>query len=208
MKPIHIGEDFKPSQSFRPYTAIGVILVQAIFWLCFLVPFWLSEEALLFQGSLIVFVLVFIFSLIWVPLYYRSVIYHLNETEMTWRRGVWFRGTGIVPYNRITNVDIVQGPLMRIFKISSLKVQTAGYSGQKTAEIRIEGIEDPEPLRAMIMDFVRGDGPCTAVTGAEESSSFRSAGDRTTDLPVIEELREINALLTRILSEIQDQKKE
>jgi hypothetical protein len=196
MKPIHIGEDFKPSPSFRPYTAIWVILIQAILWLCLLVPFWFSEEALLFQGSLIIFGLVLIFSLIWVPLYYRSVIYHLNTTEMTWRRGVWFRGTGIVPYNRITNVDIAQGPLMRLFKISSLKVQTAGYSGQKTAEIRLEGIEDPEPLRAMIMDFVRGTGPVAAVTGAEQTQVQR---DGSTDKQeIIQELKTIRLVLEDI----------
>ena len=116
---------------------------------------------------------------------------------------MWFRGTGIVPYNRITNVDIVQGPLIRIFKISSLKVQTSGYSGQKTAEIRLEGIEDPEPLRAMIMDFVRGDGPVAAVTGADVPQSQRTASPATNDEAVIEELREIKSVLKKILSETQ-----
>ncbi|MEM2082887.1 MAG: PH domain-containing protein [Nitrososphaerota archaeon] len=33
--------------------------------------------------------------------------YKLTEDEIIWKRGVWFKSTGIVPYNRITNIDVV-----------------------------------------------------------------------------------------------------
>jgi hypothetical protein len=90
---------------------------------------------------------------------------------MTWKRGVLFRKTGIVPYNRITNIDIIQGPVMRLFKISNLQIQTAGSSSNKTgSDISIIGVEDAEPLRAFIMDFVRGTAPVSAVTGSGESA--------------------------------------
>ena len=46
--------------------------------------------------------------------------YELREDEMSWKRGVWFRTTGIVPYNRITNLDVRQGPVMRLPGISTL----------------------------------------------------------------------------------------
>jgi len=51
------------------------------------------------------------------------------------------------PYNRITNVDIAQGPLMRFFSFSALRVQTAGYSAQARAEIVLNGIEDAGDLQ-------------------------------------------------------------
>ena len=66
---------------------------------------------------------------------------------MRWKRGVIFRRTGIVPYNRITNIDIRQGPVMRALDISTLSIQTAGYSGQAQSEIRIEAIVHAEELR-------------------------------------------------------------
>ena len=119
------------------------------------------------------------FVLGWVHLYYKSVVYHLNETEMTWKRGVWFRKTGIVPYNRITNIDISQGPVMRLFSISNLQIQTAGSSGNKAmSEISIIGMEDAEPLRAFIMDFVRGTPPVSAVTGSGETEPVRTGTAR------------------------------
>ncbi|MDU9376656.1 hypothetical protein McpSp1_12800 [Methanocorpusculaceae archaeon Sp1] len=167
---IQLGEDFKPSLKYKPYLAIATVLLIAFIWaLCL---GWVFIGDVFGLGSSIaiaaavILIACLIFGLVWVVLYYKSVVYHLNETEMTWKRGVWFRKTGIVPYNRITNVDIVQGPVMRIFGISNLKIQTAGYSGTNgSAEISLEGIEEPEPLRALIMDFVRGTAPSPAATG-------------------------------------------
>jgi membrane protein YdbS with pleckstrin-like domain len=81
--------------------------------------------------------------------------YELRDDAMSWKRGVWFHRTGIVPFNRITNLDIIQGPVMRMLGISTLSIQTAGYSGQAVPEIRIEGIEHAEVLRELIRSLVR-----------------------------------------------------
>ena len=129
----------------------------------------------------------------WAGLYYHTVVYHLNKTEMTWKRGVWFRQTGIVPYNRITNVDIVQGPVMRLFQISNLTIQTAGYSGAGMPEIALKGIEDPESLRALIMDFVRTQPSVSAVTGTETAGVSFNAN--TEDSELFAEVKLIRKLL-------------
>jgi membrane protein YdbS with pleckstrin-like domain len=168
-------EDFKPSLQYKPYLAITAVASIIFIWVCcagwvFLIDEGDSLFSLISLAVVVLFVVALVFSLTWVVLYYQSVVYHLNKTEMTWRRGVWFRTTGIVPYNRITNVDIVQGPLMRLFHISDLKIQTAGSSAPDgKSEIALIGIEDPEPLRALIMDFVRGHPSAAAATGAEST---------------------------------------
>jgi hypothetical protein len=100
----------------------------------------------------------------WIPRYYESISYNILETELVWRRGVWFRQTGIVPYNRITNIDISQGPLARRLGLASLKIQTAGYSAPagtwgRMPELRIDGVERPEELKETVMAFVRGAKP-------------------------------------------------
>jgi len=46
--------------------------------------------------------------------HYRSMWYELREDEISWKRGVWFQTTSVVPYNRITNPDIKQGPVRRV----------------------------------------------------------------------------------------------
>lgn len=202
---IPFKEDFKPSPQYKPYLTIYTIAVTVVLyvftlgWLVF--PLAMTGYNALAVGLFLgILVLIAAFILIWVRLYYKSIVYHLNDTEMTWKRGVWFRKTGIVPYNRITNVDISQGPVMRIFKISNLQIQTAGNSGGKAgSEISIIGVEDAEPLRAFIMDFVRGMPPVAAVTGADDSAVTpvsRTDAVSSNDMSqLVSEVRSIRRLL-------------
>jgi membrane protein YdbS with pleckstrin-like domain len=188
---ITIGEDFKPAPEFKTYYFLYLFLTTLLAAAFILFPVSLAGEPVLntlFAGGLIAVV---VFVAVWIPLYYRSVVYHLSRTEMTWKRGVWFRGTGIVPYNRITNVDIVQGPLMRVFGISDLRIQTAGYSAQAQAEIRIQGVEEPEDVRELIMAQVRGRPPVAATTGGEETV-------QAPEDAVLAELRAIRRVLERM----------
>jgi len=132
-----------------------------------------------------------LFALYWMPRYFGTIRYRLTKSEMEWRRGVWFRQTGIVPYNRITNIDIMQGPVSRYFGIASLKIQTAGFSAPnaRSAEIKIEGIEKFEELREHIMGFVRGRPPVAVEAYREEKAA---GGD-----PVVGELVRIRKLLEK-----------
>ncbi|MDD3621460.1 MAG: PH domain-containing protein [Methanofollis sp.] len=194
---VTLGKDFKPAPQFKRYYFLSLVFTGILCALFIVLPVSLAEEewlTLLFGGGVLALL---IFVAVWIPLYYRSIVYHLTDTEMTWKRGVWFRSTGIVPYNRITNVDIVQGPVMRIFGISNLRIQTAGYSAQAQAEIRILGIENPEPLRELIMAQVRGRPPVAAATGGDEKETAPAHGE-TGQEAVVVELRAIKELLERI----------
>jgi membrane protein YdbS with pleckstrin-like domain len=131
---------------------------------------------------------------VWIGQYYRSMWYELRDDEMSWKRGVWFHTTGIVPYNRITNLDIKQGPVMRALGISTLAIQTAGYSGKGMAEIRIEGMEHAEELRELIRTLVRQSG---ASSGDGTGGAHAPAAAVTTDLRILEELVTIRQLLER-----------
>lgn len=87
-----------------------------------------------FEGKIVIstpILAILIFIAYWISKYYDTMVYKLTENEVVWRRGVWFKKTRIVPYNRITNIDITQGPIPRKLEIAALKIQTAGYSGQK-----------------------------------------------------------------------------
>ena len=191
---VNLNEDFKPAGKYTGYlllaTLAGIVLVWAACCAWMFIDSIFSIFLILGIAALAVCV---IFACIWAPLYYKSVVYHLNETEMTWRRGVFFRKTGIVPYNRITNVDIVQGPVMRVFGIYHLKIETAGGGASKnSAEIQIEGVENPEPIRQLIMDFVRGQKPAAAATGTEYKPVSYAAPDMQA---LLEEVSAIRRLL-------------
>ncbi|MFA6225776.1 MAG: PH domain-containing protein [Methanoregula sp.] len=161
-------------------------------------PF-ICADALL--TAVLLFCIVGVFGLFayWVKLYYQSMSYELHEDEMRWKRGVWFRTTGIIPYNRITNLDIRQGPVMRWLNISSLSIQTAGYSGQSVPEIRIEAIEHAEELRELIRTLVRQSGSSVHNDGTGTSAPVQSAtgstGSMSTNLLMRDALKKIRSLL-------------
>jgi len=95
---------------------------------------------------------------------------------------------------------------MRIFKISNLQIQTAGNSGGKAgSEISIIGMEDAEPLRAFIMDFVRGTPPVSAVTGSGETETVR-VGSSKTELSGMEMTKLIEEVTT--IRKLLEEKKE
>jgi len=194
MKPnpvFPLNTPFKPASELKVSLAVNFLFF-LFFILCVSVlPIILASEMnpnLLLLAGICILVIIGIF-LAWVHLYYESMWYELREDEMSWKRGVWFRTTGIVPYNRITNLDVRQGPVMRALGISTLAIQTAGYSGQAAPEIKIEGVGKAEELREFIRSLVRstvshGDG-----TGGEKPAP-ETTGER-----MLEELTRIRILL-------------
>jgi membrane protein YdbS with pleckstrin-like domain len=198
---VKLNEDFGPAPSYRQYLMLFTTGMTIIIWLACCIwtffaptsgPDGIPEYVRYVTVGILAAAIVIVIA--WSFLYFNTVSYHLNATEVTWKRGVWFHGTGIVPYNRITDISIVQGPLMRIFGISHLKIQTAGGGTAKgTPEIQIEGQEKAEELRALIMEYVRGNKNAgAAVVGVEEKSAAQPDVNA-----LLAEVREIRKLLEK-----------
>jgi len=183
---IRVGEEFKPSPKLMKLYFIYYLLAIIFGFLPWYAPIALFAPPIVSIPLSIVFIPIIVFAGAWIPKYYSSIAYKLTEHEITWRRGVWFKYTGIVPYNRITNIDIVQGPISRMLGIASLKIQTAGYSAAKArAELRLDGIERFEELRDLIMSFVKRRRPAAVEVFEEEEPTQK----------ILEELVKIRKLL-------------
>ena len=191
--PLHTP--FKPSPSLVTWFIVDFLLLIMFLAIVILLPMYLSSvvDTGIFLGIIGGLVVLVILFAIWTKLYYESMWYELHEDEMRWKRGVIFRRTGIVPYNRITNLDIRQGPVMRRLDISTISIQTAGYSGQaQAAEIRIEAIVHAEELRELIRSMVR-----TSVGGDGTGTGGRAPLMKTSEIQILDELKAIRALLEK-----------
>jgi hypothetical protein len=176
MADVKIGSEFRPSLQLRKLYYIYLVSGFVLFFLILCAPLLLFApvEVIIIIGLFLILplLLIFLFTAWWIPKFYDTMLYKLTDSEIIWRRGVWFKETGIVPYNRITNIDIKQGPVSRKLRIASLKIQTAGYSGQaaRPSEIKIEGMENFEEVREIIMSFVRGRKPVAVETYESRAS--------------------------------------
>ncbi len=102
----------------------------------------------------------------------------LTNRSLKVRKGILIRTEKTVPLDRITDLGIVQGPVMRHFKIEALSVETAGQSTPGAA-ISLAGIDDGRDFRDLVLaqrDLVVGsseDGaasPVAGLSGSEDST--------------------------------------
>lgn len=72
--------------------------------------------------------------------------YELDGATLRVDQGVFFLKRKAIPLDRVTDIVLAQGPLMRTLGIWALEVQTAG-AGQMRAEAVLYGLKDPESVR-------------------------------------------------------------
>ncbi|MCO6046669.1 PH domain-containing protein [Aeoliella sp. ICT_H6.2] len=72
--------------------------------------------------------------------------YWLDGTTLRVNQGVLFLRRKAIPLDRVTDVVLAQGPVLRYFGLWQLNVQTAGM-GAQTSEAILYGLVDPERVR-------------------------------------------------------------
>ena len=135
-------------------------------------------------------------TLYWVPKFYSSITYILEDDKITVTRGVWWKTKSFVPYNRITNINIYQGPISRRFGLGKLSIQTAGFSGTsssgvKVAEAVIFGVKNFEEIKDIINNFVKGLKP-QAIEAEAETKPTKDINQQ-----ILTELRKIGRTLEK-----------
>jgi uncharacterized membrane protein YdbT with pleckstrin-like domain len=102
------------------------------------------------------FILAILYSAFWVRLFG----YEINDTEVKIEKGVIAKSYDSIPYSRIQNVGIERSLIERMLGISTVKIHTAGHSGQGSgAEGDIPGVEKTvaSDLREKIMEKARSE---------------------------------------------------
>ncbi|MBD3229240.1 MAG: PH domain-containing protein [Candidatus Lokiarchaeota archaeon] len=162
---IELGKEFKPDKDLKKIYYLYTVMIFALAVLSWLVPltiyfiwgFFVNMDPIFIIVSIscvIPSLITLLFILYWIPKYYQTIEYKLTENDIEFRSGVWFKKTGTVPYNKITNIDISQGPIARKYNCAGLKLHTAGYSAQGRAEITLSGIINYDILKDKILSQV------------------------------------------------------
>jgi len=199
-------ENVKPDKELMKLYYLYLLLADAIVLVTTVLPsvvaallFLPLNEALTVTIVLVIpFLFIVFFVAYWIPRFYASITYRFGSTEFTVERGVWWRHSSTVPYNRITNIDVVQGPLSRRFGLAKIRVQTAGYSATgaaAVAEAQIIGVKNYEEIKEFIMEQVRRTKPIAVEAAAEGEAEKPSS----TNVPqqILDELKTIRKLLEK-----------
>jgi len=137
-------------------------------WILFFIPVCIGDCLLIFLLSdpdqkMIFVILITLILIIWcfvlpyIPAFFRSLEYRINSDSISGKSGVFWKKTTTIPYYKITNIDITQGPLQRMFQISNIHCQTAGVAGPqgKKAELLMLGIRDFLGVQEAIQSHIR-----------------------------------------------------
>jgi uncharacterized protein len=92
----------------------GLYLIPVFWLLWFLISLWLTKKDFHYRG------------------------YSLRERDILYRRGVLFKSTTAIPFNRVQHVEIKQGPIARYFGLHTLVLYTAGG---ESSDLSIPGLE-------------------------------------------------------------------
>lgn len=115
----------------------------------------------------------------------------LFERKLVVKRGMWFKVEKSIPLEKITDVGLTQGPLMRYFDLYRLDFETAGQSAQG-ALVSMLGIIDAIKFREMIL------AQKDALQGKVESVEVPEKTSEMADL--VESVKRIEALLEKAIS--------
>jgi membrane protein YdbS with pleckstrin-like domain len=182
VKQITSGKTFKPSQKYMHKMLAQSVLTFTLIWLSIIGSFiftaymvaldpaspsaiqiindyWLPTNL----WTIITNLFWFVPAVVLTPPYVKSIEYSVKAEsgdtmpEIYSKRGIFTITRRHVPFRTITNISSKAGPLDRLFKIGSVHIETAGYSGasQKGPEETLSGIVFYEEVRDFILVELR-----------------------------------------------------
>ena len=119
----------------------------------------------------------------------------LTDGTLNIKKGIWNKTESTIPLEKITDLQLFQGPIMRYFGIHGFKVETAGQSSPTGgALVNLVGIVDTKGFRQAVLDQRDRANAGLAPVSAIQASPIQPISDtQTTEL-----LTEIRDSLHRI----------
>lgn len=194
--------NFDPSRiadDDRPVAEDGDVILRAEFDDA-VTNYWLVGGSIAFAFTCVGLVLLPIWLIIGKVLTRRYLATHecvLTSKTMKFRKGILTRVEKTIPLDKITDLGFRQGPLMRMFGVESLAIETAGQSGVG-ALVQLQGIKDARAFRDAVLaqrDGIAASARPTAIASTASSAvvSDSSAGAALSEMN--DTLRRIEKLL-------------
>jgi putative membrane protein len=87
----------------------------------------------------------------WAGHYFNELTCRLNDRVLNFRKGILFQVEKTIPLENIQDVTFLEGPLLRRFDLTVLRIETAGQSPGQAHNMQLAGIIDAHRLRDEIL---------------------------------------------------------
>lgn len=125
--------EFNPRIKSYVLWYVSLVMVLTVVFLP-LLPFWL------FLGN------------IYLNRYFKRLECELTTRSLRFKKGYIFQTERTIPLDKIQDLTFKEGPLLKYFGISLLKIETAGNTGQNSADLSLIGIVDAVQFRNMVFE--------------------------------------------------------
>lgn len=143
------------------------------------------------------FVAVALLAATYVSRYFPTIKYELTDQHLINSAGIFWKFRRTTPLEKVTNVDVRQGPLDRYFGIGEIWVFTPS-TGALIPEARLRGVQKFNDARAMILSRAEN------LRQTPSSRGTPAEGGATDSREIIQLLTEILASLRKIESSSKD----
>jgi putative membrane protein len=113
---------------------------------------------------------VLLFSGIGLFLYWKRFAFRVGTSEIRIDSGIFNRTHRSIPFDRVQDVDIVQGPVMRLLGLATVKFETGGSAagGQDEGVLQAIALDRAEQLRALVRAHRSGPAAATETEAQAE----------------------------------------
>jgi putative membrane protein len=121
------------------------------------------------RTALIGAVLLILFMAAGLFLYWRRFEYRVGANEIRIDSGILNRTHRSIPFGRIQDVDITQGPVARLLGLAKVKFETGGSAGEEEGVLQAIRLERAQELRKLVRAW-RGQVAVVATDAPEEAT--------------------------------------
>jgi putative membrane protein len=83
--------------------------------------------------------------------YYDHLECNLTDRRIQFRKGVMFKVEKTIPLENIQDLTFIQNPLLNVFGLRILKIETAGNSNPQGSDMQLIGIDNMEHFKDTVM---------------------------------------------------------
>ena len=102
---------------------------------------------------------------------YKNLHATLTSTSIHLKKGVIMRVEKTIPLEKIQDLGMRTGPLLNVFGLASIQIETAGGGAQQGSDMVLAGVVKPEVFRnAVLAQREKASGKAAATTAEGENS--------------------------------------